>query len=505
MNHRSWIHAVKSWTLSVMTVVAVAASARGARIEPDPGPGVDTYKSDRYRVEIWSGHKWIESYTYMTDNPNGSDEWDGGAIHFANFGTDGEVNLRVTGLNGPLKTISVSPQSKHFLVSTVEGRELLRLRPYDKVWLTQEPDEKSSSLLIFANPLKPAVPQGARYYKPGVQCAGDNGSPTCKVLNSQIIYLDAGAWVKGNFDVRHCAGARLMGPGVLSGEIWNVKDQNNPWMVWGTFKGTADLNGQRVPAINSYQDFTVVRAPAYNFGEVQSDFVDNIKLISPWRHSTDGFQIAPHGDKTTYVQNCFAFVGDDVFFPRQSFAGDLEIGNCFVASTNNSVFQICYWGYPMDHSYTMYAHDIDVKNYLNRNSAVFRASINGREDTGVKNMTFENINIQGNLKSRLFQIENREYFWPKQTTKPETKLGNTQHFIFRNVSLDGAQAQLSTLLGLDANNGHHDYLFENVSIDGTVLTDQNYSSFININQFTSNICFSSSANHRPVAISTQPR
>jgi hypothetical protein len=144
----------------------------------------------------------------------------------------------------------------------------------------------------------------------------------------------------------------------------------------------------------------------------------------------------------------------------------------------------------MDHNYTMYAHDIDIKNYLpSHNSALFRASIDGSADTGEKNMTFENIYIEGNLACPLIQIENRDYFWPEQTKKLETKLGNTSHFIFRNITVDGKCRVKSTLLGLDGKNGLHDYLFENLKIDGEDITENNFPTYFNINRFASNIRF----------------
>ena len=33
-------------------------------IEVYPGPGVDTYKSNRYKVEVFDGANWIPAYVY---------------------------------------------------------------------------------------------------------------------------------------------------------------------------------------------------------------------------------------------------------------------------------------------------------------------------------------------------------------------------------------------------------------------------------------------------------
>ena len=45
-----------------------------------------------------------------------------------------------------------------------------------------------------------------------------------KPVNNEIIYLDGGAWVRGNIDVSGTRNVRIMGPGVLSGDLWKGED-----------------------------------------------------------------------------------------------------------------------------------------------------------------------------------------------------------------------------------------------------------------------------------------
>jgi hypothetical protein len=487
--------------LTFLLIALLAGRAAGLTVQPDPGPGIDTYKSDRYRVEIFDGFAWVESYTYMTNNPAGSDVWAGGAVHFTNFGVNGPVKVRISQLNGNLPAVTLSPVSKHIVASSVGGKLELTMKPYDKAWLSPVKATRSAELLLFANPLKLPVPPGARYYKAGVQFIGDHDSTTYAPANGEVVYLDAGAWIKGHFDMQHSRGARIMGPGILSGEAWDVKDGHNPCMINGGREATVVIDGKTLPASNRYESFTVVRAPSYNFRSVRSDYVGNVKLISPWRHSTDGFQVIPQADAPALIEHCFAFVGDDVFFPRESSNGDLEIRDCLISSTNNSAFQLCYWGESLDHRHKMYAHDIDIKsNFYSANSAVFRASINNRPDTGLKNMTFENINIEGSLKGRLVQIENRPYFWPEQTTRPETSLGNTSNLVFRNIILTGTQEHRSTLLGLNPQNGHHHYLFDHISIGGVTLDAHNFTNFLELNEFDTDIRIGDGGLSAPAAV-----
>jgi hypothetical protein len=57
----------------------------------------------------------------------------------------------------------------------------------------------------------------------------------------------------------------------------------------------------------------------------------------------------------------------------------------------------------------------------------------------------------------------------------------------------GRQGIKSTLLGLNAENGHHDYLFDNVTINGVRLDDSNYRTYFDINQYAWNIRFTAEA------------
>jgi len=106
-------------------------------------------------------------------------------------------------------------------------------------------------------------------------------------------------------------------------------------------------------------------------------------------------------------------------------------------------------------------------------------------DKGLSNQIYEDIRIEGNLNCPLVRVENRPY--PFGATASQN--GSSYGIVLRNVSLEGTQSGLSSILGKDVQNGHHDYLFENLKINGTQITASNYASFFSINQFVSNINF----------------
>ncbi len=450
-----------------------------------PGPGGDQYRSKLYRVFVNVNDQWLDSYVYQVARrsvvnwkPKTSP-----SVNFTTFGTNAEVSVLIEKLGGSIQSIEISPKSKSITAQLQNGKAVVILTPYQKAWVTINHDE-ANPLFIYADPPMPQVPPGALYFGPGIHYIG----LAATIKDGQTVYLDGGSWVIGTLDLRSHHNVTITGPGVLSGENWppdivsKIKDKTLYHMIIG------DANPKSHD--NRLENITIINSPSYSM-QFGPDYIGNVKLISPWFYSTDGFQMIPRGQgRLALIEHCFAFVGDDVFFPRENYRGSMEIRDCFVSSTNNSVFQICYWGGPMDHNYTVYAHDIDIKNYLpSHNSALFRASIDGASDTGVKNMTFENIHIEGTLECPLIQIENRDYFWPEQTTKPETKLGNSFHFIFRNITVEGMCKVKSTLLGLDPQNGLHDYLFENLNIGGVDVTEKNFSTFFEINKFASDIRF----------------
>jgi hypothetical protein len=120
--------------------------------------------------------------------------------------------------------------------------------------------------------------------------------------------------------------------------------------------------------------------------------------------------------------------------------------------------------------------------------AVFRASLDRADhlDTGFKNMLFENIRIENGLRVPLIQIENRPYYFGGRTY---ASCGNSSHLIFRNITVDGDVTIKSTLLGLNPRNGHSDYLFEKVSINGVLIDRSNSIRYLRTNEFCTDIRF----------------
>jgi len=474
-------------TLSVAALFSAAICA--ASVEVYPGPGIDTYKSNLYTVEVFNGSNWIPAYVYGFSRSSVT-YWHTGtnpSVNFLTFGTTSQVPVRVTKTGGSITSIDVSPHSKNIPVQLIAGQAVLTLNQLNKVWITVNGDD-ANPLFIFADPPKPPVPAGATYVGPGIMTIAQNGGHY-QPRSGEIIYLDGGAWVRGNLDVTGTSNVQLMGPGVLSGELWTSESISAyPFDIWVKFAMvTGDWTGGDAAIVSGV---TIVDAPAYNFfGGAHT--VSNVKVLSPWFYSTDGFQGVSHVDQS------FIFNGDNAFAPGAAGVqnDNLTITHCFGGTTENSVFTGGYYGFEAVKGYSALVDDIDIKTYLSDAggppllASVFQVYVDNNDpNAGYSNQTYQNIRIEGNVSTPLLELKNTVYPWGGSLAV-NPPLGNSYNFVFRNISLEGTQKYLSQIKGWDASNGFHNVVLDNFRFNGVVVTQANLSQYFDVNSYVSELSF----------------
>ncbi len=478
------------WLARILPIAALLVSgvSSAVTVEVYPGPGVDTYKSNLYTVEVFDGASWIPAYVYKFSRKSVC-HWHFGtspSVSFVTFGTSAPVDVRVTKLGGSITSIDSSPHSKPSPGSLSNGQAVGTVQPNDKFWLTINGDD-ANPLFVFADDLKPTIPAGATYFGPGIRDIAPSASNHYKASTGETIYLDGGAWVRGNIDIRGTHNVRIMGPGVLSGDLWTGENINplpfdqftNYAMITGDFRG---FDGATVRGI------TIVDSPGYNFfGGVA--VADGVKIFSPWFYSTDGFQ------GTNNVDHSFCFNGDNALMPM--WAGvqgdDITITSCFVGTTNNSVFAGGYWGFESTKGYTAFVDDVDIKTYNNDDwvsgkapllAAAFQTFVDNSDPAkGYSDQTYQNIRVEGNLSVPLLILKNLVYpFGGSNAVNPP--LGNSYNFVFRNISLEGTQKYRSVVAGWDMNNAFHDVLLDNSTFGGVLVTEANLGTYFDVKNTT---------------------
>ena len=477
-----------------LVVVSLSATAHAASIEVYPGPGVNTYRSSRYTVEVSDGSSWVPAYVYGYKRRSVT-YWHPSdtastflypSVNFLTFGTTGQVDVRVTRISGPITSIDVSPHSKNIPVQLTGGKAVLTLKPLNKVWITINGDD-ANPLFIFADPPKPAVPAGATYAGPGIYRIP--GDAHYHPKNGEIIYLDGGAFIQGNLDVTGTRNVQLMGPGVLSGDIWASEGLLGlPFDQWIKFAMiTGDWFGGDAATVSGV---TILASPGYNFfGGAHT--VSNVKVLSPWFYATDGFQGVSH------VDHSFIFNGDNAFAPGAAGVqnDNVTITSCFGGTTENSVFSGGYYGFEAKKGYTALVDDVDIKTYLSDAggppllASVFQVYVDNNDpNAGYSNQTYQNIRVEGNVLTPLLELKNTVYPWggPYAVNPP---LGNSYNFVFKNISLEGTQKYRSEIKGWDGSNGFHNVVLQNVTINGTTVNQSDVANYFDINNYVWGLSF----------------
>lgn len=470
--------------LSFLLTAMVAAPIYSA-VEVYPGPaGDDTHKSVRYTVEVSDGKAWRNSHTYGHEQKALLHGWHEGkmaSVNFTTFGTSDAVSVRITNLGGPITDLQISPKSKR-IVPVIDGNQAtFPAKTNHKLWIIVNGDD-ANPLFIFADAPKPPVPKGATYFGPGVRTI-----EKFKAVSHQVIYLDGGAWVRGNIDVHGTTGVKIMGPGILSGDLWDADAiqglQFDETMTYAMITGDWQGNDASVEGI------TILDSPTFNFWSGATRAY-GVKLLSPWHWSTDGFQAVAEIDQV------FAFVGDNVFTTMYAGAQgrDMSITNSFAGTANNAVFVGGFWGNDPGNAYSSLADNIDIRTYADDPLMPEIVQIwvdNDNSALGFHNQTYANIRIEGNLKQRMLDVKNMVYPWPGQRSY-DPPLGNSSNIVFKNISLEGTQPARSQILGLDAHNGFRNVTFENLTMAGTPVTSENFREYFDVNDYVWGLRFTKS-------------
>jgi hypothetical protein len=425
--------------------------------------------------------------------------WHWGAspsVNFTTLGTTGTATVRISLSGSFINSIDVSPKNSKIPVLIVGGQALLTLKQGDKAWITINGDD-GDPLFVFADSLKPAIPRGATYFGPGVRDLAPANGNHYRPSNNETIYVDGGAWLRGNIDVRGKSNVKIMGPGVLSGDLW-TSEMVQSLPAFDQVEGYAMVRGDWGGTNATVQGLTIVDSPAYNFyGGTHR--VDGVKLLSPWYYSTDGFQ------GVNSVDRSFAFVGDNVFFPIWAgIANDnVTVTNSFAGTSGNAVFCGGFWGNPPSNRYKASVSNIDIKTYNSDawvpfgaplTPSVFQIWVDNYDSTyGYSNQTYQNVRVEGDLHAPLAMLKNMVYPWgiPNPNLPPH---GNSYNLVFANISVAGTQKIVSEIKGLDFQNGFHNVTFQNVSFGGTYVTPANFRNYFDVNVYVSGLSFTAPAN-----------
>ena len=474
-------------------------------LEIYPGPGTTSYNSSRFTVTV-NGSS-LQTYGVSRTSTLQAAPWTVGdtvEMSWASYGSDAEQTVEITRLAGAITTCEIWPKNLEVAYTISGNRATLTVPVRSKLYIELNGD-KVNPIMVFANQLKTPANDGVHpivtyvaqtsaisgstlYFGPGVYTIGQ----MFPVPAGSRVYLDAGAWVIGSFDIRHGDNVTIEGPGVLSGSFADHAAVNWSALTW--------LQKTTYSMVNSYteptdwvencavRDITIVNFPFY--GILYVNTCRDVKMISPWCQNTDGFTMAPdyaHGG-TSRVDYCFSYVGDDNYKNLDN-RGDLIAEDNFLINSAASPILLGYQQIWVSGGTTT----------LNRNTVLSRAWNSGT--TFVQNYSpsviklwrdeyvasaaserhhiyISDLWVEGG-EVPLFSLECHLYPWGS----PRAARGKIVDFTLSNVTYLGSPARKSRLMGYDTENTPHGCSFSNITINGAPVNKSNWSSWVEMNSF----------------------
>lgn len=430
-------------------VAALVAFQAAAAVVSVPAPADEPPSPD---YQVVAGGQPVAVYTARTlDPPFAGKEWDfGGPYAFANFTTDGPVEVRITSRRSLRDTVIRPARPDVTMRLEPDGALVVSLPGPRK--LSLEPDGRRGPLLLFANPPeldppKPGAP-GVTYFGPGVHRPG-----RIEVRSNQLLYLAAGAVVKGGVWAEG-ENIRITGYGILDGSDYEWRKGPTPHVI--SIRGTnIEVSGI---TIRGASHWTIVPRDSRRVT------VRGVKLCGGRVQNDDG--VNPCNSQEVLIADCFIRTDDDCVALKGL---ELRAPNSNVEQiiVENSVLwcdraRIFLLGHE---SRAPFMRGITLRNLDIIHFTMTPFLFEPGEEMRLEDVTVENVRLHGEGQAELIRLK------PVVNQYMRNKVpGHVQNIRFRNVTVTGkAGAYRVQLSGADADHAVRDVTFENVEILGDRL------------------------------------
>ena len=411
---------------------------------------------------------------------------------FATFDFSGSAQVEITSPVYPLGNAVVRPASKGVVPSVTGG--VMRFT-VTKAFshLSIEPNGKHQPLLLFANPIDVNVPApdapGVVYLGPGLH------KGLISLSSNQTLYLAGGAVLQGGVFAKG-KGITIRGRGIVDG-LPAVMANKGPQVRWyrDAMVCGQDCTNLRVEGIILKDAF----GSAVTYHRCIGVTTDNIKIVGD---QGDGFHNFNTGD--LHISDCFIRTDDDCVYLGVSWAQTpltdiVTMTRCSLWTNRANIWRIgSGWqqlGVPSPSMRNLTFTNIDVLHYdtypYDHQNPVAR--IGGNKDQNVEHVRFENIRINREGQSELWEV--------KTYKDTNTKISDCY---FKDIFVTGAFNETYGAIrvgAIDALSAVSDVTFENIMRHGQLTLET--SPGVHAGSNTSNITFigSTTAGNLPPTIS----
>lgn len=443
---------IRHWLLMAFMVMTGSAACYASSSLVTYAAPEGAELNDDFTVQARQGDgEWrnVPSYLVCVDEVRGTQHCVEKAS-MATFDFSGKVEVKVTYNKGAVDSARIRPLS-YGIPFQLKGKELTFTLDRPCNLSVEVNGDIFHNLHLFANPVEVDVPRkkdrNVVYFGPGYHTPKDG---VVKVESGQTVYLAGGAVLNGRVLIEGVQDVKLIGRGIIDYKVKGgirIANSRNV-LVEGIATTQCATGGSDAVTIRNVKAISY-----YGWGDGMNVFASNNVLF-------DGVFCRNSDDCTT------------VYGTRLGFKGGCK----HVTMQNSTLWaDVAHPIFIGIHGDTKNPEVLEDLNYVNIDILDHREkqlnyqgcmSINAGDNNLVRDVRFENIRVENFREGSLVNL--RIFYNKKYCTAPGRGIEN---ITFKDVSYDGNRAELSIIEGYDEERKIRNVRFENLRINGQLITD----------------------------------
>ena len=366
------------------------------------------------------------------------------------FDFSGEVEVSVTFNKGAVQTAKVRPLSYGIVSQINENTVVFKLdRPRN---LSVEVNgDIFHNLHLFANPVEDFTPKKGDkdviFFEPGLHRFEGN---KLVVPSGTTVYVSGGAVLMGQVIIDNVRDVKLIGRGIIDHSVKmgiSISNSRNI-LVEGLFTTQCATGGSDSVTIRNVKSISY-----YGWGDGMNVFASNNVLF-------DGVFCRNSDDCTTVYATRKGFTGGCNNITMQNSTLWADVAHpIFIGIHGNSE-------HPDTIQNVSYSN-IDILDHREKQLDYQGCmAINGGDNNFIRNIRFEDIRVEDFRQGKLIDI--RIFYNTKYCTAPGQGIENV---LFRNITYNGNNSEVSTIIGYNAERKIKNIRFENLRINGQLISD----------------------------------
>lgn len=367
------------------------------------------------------------------------------------FDFSGEVEVSVTYNRGVVSSSKVRPLS-YGIKHEVNGNTLtFKLNKASNLSVEVNGDIMHN-LHLFANPISTFVPNKKDkkliYFGPGLHTL-----PEGKLLvpSGSTVYVDGAAVIIGKISIDKVQDVKVLGSGMVDQSVKGgitIANSKNV-VIEGLFSSQCITGGSDNVVIRNVKVISF-----FGWGDGMNVFASNNVLI-------DGAFNRNSDDCTTVYGTRLGYDGGCNNITMQNSTLWADVGHPILIGTHGSTPK-------PEMLQNLTYKNIDILDHKERQLDYQGCmSLNAGDSNLIKNVTFENIRVEDFRQGQLVNI--RVFYNSKYCTSPGRGVEN---ILFKDITYNGGNAGISIIAGYDEKRKVKDVVFENLTINGSLIYDE---------------------------------